>query len=115
MATKEKGPALTPDPNPTLSQAPSTSTTSVVRPAMRLPGERPDMPDAMHSGPSREQLSEQWMREKARRELVTNSLRQHLAEQPNPRAVRACARRWIADINYIADGVIAVLDRTETE
>lgn len=78
---------------------------------MRLPGERPDMPDAMHS----DQLREQWMRERARRELVIDSIRCHLAEQPNARAVRACARRWIADVNYLADGVIAVLDSTETE
>lgn len=111
MATKEKGPALNPDPNPTLSQAPSTSTTSVVRPAMRLPGEPPDMPDAMHS----DALRDQWMRERARRELVIDSIRCHLAEQPNPRAVRACARRWINDINFLADGVITVLDSTETE
>ncbi|KAB1149245.1 hypothetical protein F7R91_05660 [Streptomyces luteolifulvus] len=77
---------------------------------MRLPGERPDMPDAMHSN----QLREQWMRERARRELVIDSLRCHLAEQPNARAVRLCARRWIADINYLADGVVAVLS-TENE
>lgn len=107
MATKEKGPAHIPDPNPTPATAPSTSTTSVVRPAMRLPGERPDMPDAMHS----DQLREQWMRERGRRELIISSVRAHLAEQPNPRAVRACARRWIADVNYLADGVIAAMNQ----
>lgn len=74
---------------------------------MRLPGERPDMPDAMHS----DQLREQWMRERGRRELVTSSIRAHLAEQPNPRVVRACARRWIADVNFIADGVIAAMNQ----
>jgi hypothetical protein len=111
MATKEKGPALNPDPTPTPSQASPTPATSVVRPAMRLPSERPDMPDAMHSN----QLREQWQRERARRELVIDSIRCHLAEQPTPRAVRACARRWSRDIDFIADGVIAVLDRTETE
>jgi hypothetical protein len=78
---------------------------------MRLPSERPDMPDAMHSN----QLREQWMRERGRRELVISSLRAHLAEQPNPRAVRLCARRWINDIHYLADGVVAVMDRTENE
>lgn len=78
---------------------------------MRLPGEQPDMPDAMHS----DQLREQWMRERGRRELVISSIRAHLAEQPNPRAVRACARRWVNDINYLADGVIAVMNSTETE
>lgn len=117
MATRERGPELAqaPDPNAAPATAPTSSTTSLVRPARRLPGEQPDMPDAMHGGPSREQLSEQWMRERGRRELVISSLRQHLAEQPTARAVRLCARRWIADVNFIADGVIAVLNRTETE
>lgn len=69
------------------------------------------MPDAMHSGPTREQLSEQWMRERGRRALVIDSIRCHLAEQPNARAVRACARRWVNDVNYLADGVIAVMDQ----
>lgn len=55
------------------------------------------------------------MRELARREFVTASLRSHLAEQPNRRAVRACARRWINDINHLADDVIADLNRTETQ
>ncbi|MGW3024519.1 hypothetical protein [Streptomyces sp. NPDC001221] len=69
----------------------------------------------MHSDARREQLSEQWMRERARRELVIHSIREHLAEQPNARAARACARRWIQDIHFIADGVVAVMDRTENE
>ncbi|MFJ9474732.1 hypothetical protein ACIRRI_06910 [Streptomyces mirabilis] len=65
----------------------------------------------MHS----DQLREQWMRERARRELVIHSIRCHLAEQPNARAVRACARRWSRDIDFIADGVIAVMDSTESQ
>ncbi|WP_405585347.1 hypothetical protein [Streptomyces sp. NBC_01092] len=72
------------------------------------------MPDSMHSGRTREQLSEQWMRERARHELVKDSIRCHLAEQPTPRAVRLVARRWIRDIHFIADGVIAALNSTET-
>lgn len=108
MATKEKGPALNPDPHQTPATAPEQSLTiSVVQPATRLPGE---WPDAYASG-----LRDQWLRERARRELVTSSIRAHLAEQPNARAVRLCARRWINDIHFIADGVIAVLDSTETE
>lgn len=55
------------------------------------------------------------MRELARREFVASGLRGHLAEQPNARAVRACARRWISDINHLADGVIAAMNSTETE
>lgn len=54
------------------------------------------------------------MRERARREFVTASLRSHLAEQPNPRAVRACARRWISDINNLAAAVIGAMN-TENE
>jgi hypothetical protein len=108
MATRERGPALNPDPHQTPATAPEQSlTASVVQPATRLPAE---WPDAYDSG-----LRDQWIRERARRELVIDSLRAHLAEQPNARAVRLCARRWIADINYLADGVIAVLDSTETE
>jgi hypothetical protein len=69
------------------------------------------MPDAMHS----DRLREQWTRERARRQLVIDSIRCHLAEQPSPRAIRACARRWVNDVNFIADGVIAALNSTETE
>lgn len=60
-------------------------------------------------------LRDRWLSERARREHVIHSIRCHLAEQPNPRAVRLCARRWITDIHYLADGVIAVLNSTETE
>ncbi|WP_128380483.1 hypothetical protein [Streptomyces cavernae] len=110
MQEREKGPelALAPDPNPTPATASTTSTTSVVDGSDRRPGEWPDPAAA-------EQLREQWIREHARRELVIDSIRCHLAEQPNARAVRLCARRWIADVNYLADGVIAVLNSTETE
>ncbi|MFF3912662.1 hypothetical protein ACFYZB_04125 [Streptomyces sp. NPDC001852] len=74
----------------------------------RKPGERPPTPVS-------DELREQFMRERARREFVTQSIRAHLAEQPNARAVRACARRWINDITNLADGVIAAMDRTENE
>lgn len=105
MTTWKRGPALTPDPHPTPATAPSTrSTTSVVQAAARLPG---NWPDAMHS----DDLRDQWMREHARRELVTNSIRCHIAEQPNPRAARLTARRWINDIHYITDGVIAAMNQ----
>jgi hypothetical protein len=42
-------------------------------------------------------------RERARRALVLDSIRAHLDEQPSPRAVRACARRWVADLLAIAE------------
>ncbi|MER5473739.1 hypothetical protein [Streptomyces sp. NPDC002685] len=71
-----------------------------------MPGE---WPDAYDSG-----LRDQWLRERARRELVIDSIRAHLAEQPNARAVRLCARRWANDIHFLADGVVAVMSSTET-
>lgn len=60
-------------------------------------------------------LRDRWLSERARRELVIHSIRCHLAEQPNARAVRLCARRWIADVNFIADGVITVMDSAESQ
>ncbi|MCX4973145.1 hypothetical protein [Streptomyces sp. NBC_00620] len=51
----------------------------------------------------REQLLAQYHRERARRSLVLDSIRAHLDEQPSPRAVRACARRWVADLLAIAE------------
>ena len=51
------------------------SANSILAPSI---GARPDVPE-------RDPLREQWMRERARREFVTASLRSHLAEQPNAR------------------------------
>lgn len=113
MATRQRGRAH--GPFATADKPTSSPTPILLQPARRLPGQEPELPDAMRSSPAREDLSEQWMRERGRRELVISSLRQHLAEQPTARAVRLCARRWIADINYLADGVIAVLNSTENE
>ena len=53
----------------------------------------------------REQLLAQYHRERARRALVLDSIRTHLDEQPSPRAVRACARNWIADLLALAEQV----------
>lgn len=55
------------------------------------------------------------MRERARREFVTASLRSHLAEQPSPRAIRACPRRWAEIITHLADETVRDLNRTENE
>lgn len=51
----------------------------------------------------REQLIAKYHRERARRALVLDSIRAHLDEQPSPRAVRTCARRWVADLLAIAE------------
>lgn len=53
----------------------------------------------------RERLLAQYHRERARRVLVLDSIRAHLDEQPSPRAVRACARSWVADLLALAEQV----------
>lgn len=92
MATKEKGPVLIPDPHPTPATASPTSTTSVVRPAKPLPGERPAT----------------LARARAQRERygqLMGSVRQILAEQPSPATVRTAARRITADITRLATAI----------
>lgn len=56
----------------------------------------------------------QWQRERARREITLASIRGHLEEQPSPRAVRSCARRWCTDITNLAETVIKATSSTET-
>lgn len=53
----------------------------------------------------RERLLAQYHRERARRVLVLDSIRAHLDEQPSPRAVRTCARNWVADLLAVAEKV----------
>jgi hypothetical protein len=48
--------------------------------------------------------SEFW-RTRARRELVLGSIKASLEEQPGPRAVRSCARDWVADVLALAEAV----------
>lgn len=52
--------------------------------------------------------------ERARRELTLDAIRSHLAEQPSPHSIRACARRWCSDITRIADDVVKALNSTES-
>lgn len=47
----------------------------------------------------------QFWRERARRELVLDSIRASLQEQPSKAAVRSCARNWVADVLALADAV----------
>lgn len=44
-------------------------------------------------------------RERARRELVLDSIRASLQEQPSKAAVRSCARNWVADVLALAEDV----------
>lgn len=104
MTTRERGLAPEPDPSAAPATTPTSSTSSVVEETRPASGEWPDTPAS-------DELRDQWMREHARRELVMHSIRCHLAEQPSTRAARKCARRWIADINYLTDGVIAAMNQ----
>ena len=44
--------------------------------------------------------------ERDRRELALDIVQTHLSEQPSPRAIRSCSRRWAEDIRHIAEAVI---------
>ncbi|GHH38217.1 hypothetical protein [Streptomyces candidus] len=64
----------------------------------RLPGQWPAIPTP-------EELRAQLLRERARRELTLGSIRASFEEQPSANAVRAAARRWIADVLATAEDV----------
>lgn len=42
---------------------------------------------------------------RARKEITLGSIRASLEEQPGPRAVRACARGWVAELLAVAEEV----------
>ncbi|MFF7840421.1 hypothetical protein ACFZC6_16575 [Streptomyces ossamyceticus] len=44
-------------------------------------------------------------RERARRELVLDSIKASLEEQPSKAAVRSCARNWVAAVLALAEDV----------
>lgn len=44
-------------------------------------------------------------RERARHELVLDSIKASLEEQPSRAAVRSCARNWVADVLALAEAV----------
>lgn len=71
-------------------------------------------PPPAPQGDTAEALREQWQRERARREMTLSSIRSHLQEQPSPRSIRACARRWSTDIANLAETVIAERKNQET-
>lgn len=47
----------------------------------------------------------EFWRERARRELVLDSIKASLEEQPSRAAVRSCARNWVADVLALAEAV----------
>ncbi|MFF9861121.1 hypothetical protein [Streptomyces tendae] len=58
-------------------------------------------------------LRERWHRERARKEITVGAIRSHLEEQPSSQSIRACARRWCADITSLADAVIKARQNQE--
>lgn len=56
----------------------------------------------------------QWAAERARCQIIRDSIRQHFAEQPSPRAVRVVHRLYTNDIDRYAADAITALNSTET-
>lgn len=77
-------------------------------------GDPPRVPGGWPVSHRAVRLREQWQSERARRQLVLDSIRAHLGEQPSPRTIRSCARRWANDINHIADQIITARNDAES-
>lgn len=88
-ATRRRGPAAQPGPD-----TESTDDTSVTGTASRRPGEWPSAAAALRA---------KWQHEHSRRTAAFAAIREHLAEQPTPRSIRAVARLWCRDITHAAD------------
>ncbi|MGW6584430.1 hypothetical protein [Streptomyces globisporus] len=56
----------------------------------------------------------QLAKERARCQIVKDSVREHLAEQPSPWAVRAVLRLYTDDFHRYAADAITALNSTET-
>ena len=90
----------------------SSAATAAVAPGThnenRAPGEWPPCPytDALLT-------RMRW--ERARRAITVGAIRAVLEEQPNAWCIRACARRWCADITAMAEDVASAVNRTEDD
>ncbi|MFD8739395.1 hypothetical protein ACFV06_31415 [Streptomyces sp. NPDC059618] len=58
-------------------------------------------------------LRTKWAAEHARRTWAMGAVREHLAEQPSPAAIRGVARLWVRDILHLADELVG--ERLNTE
>ncbi|MEV5792683.1 hypothetical protein [Streptomyces sp. NPDC052192] len=58
-------------------------------------------------------LRAKWAAEHARRTWAMGAIREHLAEQPSPTAIRSVARLWARDILHLADELVG--ERLNTE
>ncbi|MFE5852522.1 hypothetical protein ACFQ61_04785 [Streptomyces sp. NPDC056500] len=56
----------------------------------------------------------QWAAERARCQIIRDSVREHLAEQPSAQAVRAVHRLYTNDFDRYAAEAIKALKSTET-
>lgn len=95
----KRGPAPTPDPA-------HATHTSVTADTGRRRGEWPTSARGAA-------LRAKWAAEHARRTWAMGAIREHLADQPSPTAIRSVARLWARDILHIADELVG--ERMNTE
>jgi hypothetical protein len=93
----QRGPATTPDP----TTHPSHSSVAA---ATDTRGEWPS---------SAAVLRARWRREHARRTWAAGVIREHLAQQPTPSAIRTAARLWCRDITATAEALAKELQDQE--
>ncbi|MEV7976238.1 hypothetical protein [Streptomyces sp. NPDC086519] len=83
----------------------SRSVATVAQPAGRAQQER--RPGGWPVSIQAIELRNEFQRERARKQLILDSIRAHLSEQPSDNTIRSCARRWTDDIRRLADDIIA--------
>lgn len=96
--TEKRGPATTPNP------ATHATTDSVAGAPDRQPGEWPTSAAALRA---------RWRREHDRRTWAFNVIREHIAAQPTPGAMRAVCRLWCRDLTLTADALATALQNQE--
>lgn len=95
--TEKRGPATTPNPA-------HATTDSVAATSDRRPGEWPTSADVLRA---------RWRREHDRRTWAFNVIREHIAAQPTPSAMRAVCRLWCRDLTLTADALATALQNQE--
>lgn len=96
--TEKRGPATTPNPA-------HATQASVATPADRRPGE----------WPTAAALRAKWAREHARRTWAYGAIKEHLADQPSPTAIRHVARMWCRDVLAAADELVKARNQEHAE
>ncbi|MFH9225937.1 hypothetical protein [Streptomyces lydicus] len=67
------------------------------------------------TAPLCDELLESYRRERARHEITFASVRAELEEQPSENLIRACARRWCADITALAESLTKATKSPEAD